>query len=100
MSHPRDALGRFLPETSLRSTVRNIIRDAVAVLFALAILSVFVAKITGAVPVSLSANEEAMVDFFMFVGTTAALFIVFGDRAMASAISLWDTYRQAKNGGE
>lgn len=78
-----------------RSIVRRAYREAVSLVFVGTILVVWVLSVfeTGIATPALGGVQQAMVDTIFFVFALAASFLVFGERTIRSAVSLYQDLR-------
>lgn len=80
-------------EEETRQIVRNVVREAVAVLFVLTTLALFLASnvdIEG-LTVTLSQFQTMFIDTWMFLFIGAGGFLVFGKRAVDQAVEVWQS---------
>ena len=81
------------PET--RQVVRNVVREAVAVLWVLTALALFVARAVDipGLTVSLSEIEATFLNTWVFIFIGAGGFLVFGKKAVSDAVEVYNMIR-------
>lgn len=87
------------PSRDRRSTIRRIVRqtyrEAVALAFILVIAGIWVLTVVDGAPVTVTLTQiqQTFVDTLFFIFALASAFLVFGERTLRAAVSLYRDLR-------